>query len=44
MRGVELLREKEEVSETERKREIERERESDDKKDMYYMMRIYNCG
>ena len=25
MRGVELLREKEEVSETERKREIERE-------------------
>ena len=43
MRGVELLREKEEVSETERKREIE-ERESDDKKDMYYMKRIYNCG
>ena len=27
MRGVELLREKEEVSEIERKREIERERE-----------------
>ena len=27
MRGVELLREKEEVSETERKREIQRERE-----------------
>ena len=40
MRGVELLREKEEVSETERKRE----RESDEKKDMYYMKRIYNCG
>ena len=38
MRGVELLREKEEVSET------ERERESDDKKDMYYMKRIYNGG
>ena len=42
MRGVELLREKEEVSETERDRE--RERESDDKKDMYYMKRIYNGG
>ena len=41
---MKLLREKEEVSETERKREIERERESDDKKDMYYMKRIYNCG
>ena len=42
MRGVELLREKEEVSETERERE--REIESDDKKDMYYMKRIYICG
>ena len=40
MRGVELLREKGEVSERER----ERERVSDDKKDIYYMKKIYNGG